>query len=119
MSLSHPLGLAATWLAADSGIQNKIFGSGTPTSINSNKEMEDITKIVKSLEESGLLLKGANEAIKNEAKEQKDGFLGMLLDPLNASLLEIMFQGVKLPWKCPVIFFACTICPGNNLERFW
>ena len=75
--------------------------------------MEDITKIVKSLEESGLLLKGANEAIKNE-----DGFLGMLLDPLNASLLEIMFQGVKLPWKCPVIFFACTICPGNNLERF-
>ena len=40
--------------------------------------MNDIMKIVKSLEESGLLIKGVSEIIKTEAKEQKGGFLGML-----------------------------------------
>ena len=49
--------------------------------------MNNIKKIVKSLEESGLLIKGVNKAIKNEAKEQKGGFLGMLLGTLGASLL--------------------------------
>ena len=49
--------------------------------------MEDITKIVKSLEDSGLLLEGVSETIQNEAKEQKGGFLGMLLGTLGASLL--------------------------------
>ena len=46
--------------------------------------MEDILKIVKSLEDSGLLLEGVCETIKNEAKEQKGGFLGMLLGTLGA-----------------------------------
>ena len=41
--------------------------------------MNDIMKIVKSLEESGLLIKGVSEAIKNEAKEQKGRFLEMFL----------------------------------------
>ena len=45
--------------------------------IISNEEMEDIMKIVKSLEESGLLIKGITETIKIEAKEQKGGFLSM------------------------------------------
>ena len=49
--------------------------------------MEDIIWIVKSLEDSGLLLKGVSEAIQNEAKEQKGGFLSMLLGTLGASLL--------------------------------
>ena len=49
--------------------------------------MDDFMKIVKSLEESGLLIKGVSKAIKNEAKEQKAGFLGMLLSTLGASLL--------------------------------
>ena len=49
--------------------------------------MEDIIKIVKSLEDSDLLLKGLSETIQNEAKEQKGGFLGMLLGTLDASLL--------------------------------
>ena len=44
-------------------------------------------KIVKSLEESGLLIKSASETIENEAKEQKGGFLGILLGTLSASLL--------------------------------
>ena len=44
-------------------------------------------KIVKLLEQSGLLIKGISEAIKNEAKEQKGGFLSMLLGTLAASML--------------------------------
>ena len=52
------------------------------TLIISNKEMKDIMKVVKSLEESGLLMKGASETIENEAKEQKDGFLGILFGTL-------------------------------------
>ena len=50
--------------------------------------MNGIRKIVTSLEKSGFLIKGISEAIKNETKEQKEGFLGMLLGTLGASLLE-------------------------------
>ena len=57
------------------------------TLIISNDEMDDILKIVKSLEDSGILLKGVSESIQNEAKEQKGGFLSMLLGTLGASLL--------------------------------
>ena len=57
----------------------KIFGSETTTLIISNDEMEDINKIVKSLENCGLLLNGVSETIQNEAKEQKGGFHSMLL----------------------------------------
>ena len=49
--------------------------------------MKDIIKIVKSLEDSGLLLKGVSKTIQNEAKEQKGGFLSMLLGKLGANLL--------------------------------
>ena len=49
--------------------------------------MKNIIRIVKSLEDSGLLLKGVSETIQNEAKEQKGGFFTMLLDTLGASLL--------------------------------
>ena len=52
----------------------------------SNEEMEDIMIIVKSLEDSGLLIKGVCETIKNEAKKQKGGFLSKLLGILGASL---------------------------------
>ena len=57
------------------------------TSIIPNEEMNDIMKIVKSFEESGLLIKGVSETIKNEAKEQKGRFLGILLGNLGANLL--------------------------------
>ena len=49
--------------------------------------MNDIMKTIKSFEESGLLIKSVSETNKNEAKEQKGGFLGMLLDILGASIL--------------------------------
>ena len=55
--------------------------------------MEYIMKIVKSLEDSGLLIKGVSETIKNEAKEQKGGFLGMLLGFLGASLIGNLLIG--------------------------
>ena len=73
------LGLTAAALVADAGIHEKILGSGnTATLIVSNNEMEDIIKIVKSLEDSGLLLKGVTETVQNEVKEQKGWFLRML-----------------------------------------
>ena len=57
------------------------------TLITSNDEIKDIIKIVKSLEYSGLLIKGVTETVRNEIKEQKRGFLSMLLGTLGASLL--------------------------------
>ena len=69
-----------------------MFGSGTMTLTILNKEMSGITKIVKSLEESGLLVKSVSETI-SEAKEQKGRFLGMVLGKLGASLLENLLTG--------------------------
>ena len=86
-----PLRLTAAASAADAGIHKKILGSGNDNNntilIISNDEMDDILKIVKSLEDSGVLLKGVSETIQNEAKEQRGGFLSMLLGTLGASLL--------------------------------
>ena len=78
-SVLTPLGLTATASATDAAIHKKMFRSGTTTLIMSNEKMNDIVKIVKSIEESGLLIKEVSETVKNEAKEQKGGFLGMLL----------------------------------------
>ena len=88
-SVLVPLGLTAAASAADAGIHKKILGSGhnNTTLIISNDEMDDILKIVKSLEDSGVLLKGFSETIQNEAKEQRGGFLGISLGTLGASLL--------------------------------
>ena len=61
--------------------------------IISNDEINDIIKIVKSLEDSGLLLKGVTETVQNEVKEQKGGFLSMLLGTLGASLLGNILTG--------------------------
>ena len=70
-----------------------MFGFGTTTLIISNEEINDIVKIVKSLEESGLLIKGVSETIKNKAKEQKGGFLNMLLGTLSVILSESLLTG--------------------------
>ena len=73
-----------------------MLGSGVTTLIISNDEMNDILKIVKSLENSGLLLKGVSETIQHEAKEQRGGFLSMLLGTLGASLLgDILSKGLS------------------------
>ena len=88
-----PLGITATAWAIDAGIQKKIHSSGTTTLIISNEEMNDIMKIVQILEDSNILLKGVTETIKNETKEQKGGFLIMLLGTLGASLLGNLLAG--------------------------
>ena len=83
-------------LAIDTGIQKKMHGSGHPSSTNlkiSNKEMNDLMKIVQALENSNILLKGVTRTIKNETKEQKMGFLSMLLGTLGASLLGNILAG--------------------------
>ena len=73
--------------APDVAIQKKIYESGTTALIISNEEMNDIMKIAKSLEESGLLIKCLSETIKNKTKEQKGRFLSILLGTLAASML--------------------------------
>ena len=70
----------------------KILGSGT-TLIISNDEMNDLIKIIKSLEDNGILIKGVRETFQNEIKEQKGGFLRMLLGRLGASLLGNLLTG--------------------------
>ena len=81
------LGLTAASSALDAGVQKKIYGSGKTTLVISNEEMNDIMKIVQVLEDSNILLKGVSKTIENETKEQKGGFLSMLLDTPGASLL--------------------------------
>ena len=89
-----PLGLTAAASAADTGIHKKILASGNnATLIISNKDIVDLIKIVKSLEDSDLLLKGVTESVQNEVKEQKEGFLSMLLGTLGASLLGNLLTG--------------------------
>ena len=73
-SILIPLGLSAAASATDAAIHKKMFGSGNTTLIISNKEMNDIINIIKSLEESELLIKGVSETIKNKAKQQKEDF---------------------------------------------
>ena len=91
-----PLGLTAAMSAIDGSIKKKMLGSGTTTLIISNDEMDGILKIVKSLENSGVLLKGVSETIQHEVKEQRGGFLGMLLGTLGASLLgDVLSKGLS------------------------
>ena len=92
-SVLIPLGLTATASAADAGIHKKILGLENTTLIVSNKDMDELIKIVKSLEDSGLLLKGVTESVQNEVKEQKEVFLSMLLGTVGASLLRNLLTG--------------------------
>ena len=70
-----------------------MLGSDTTTLLIFNEEMKDIMKNVKSLEQSGLLIKGVSETIKIEAKEQKGRFLTILLGTLGAILLGNLLTG--------------------------
>ena len=102
-SVLIPLGLTAAASSADAGIHKKILGSGKPplesASHNNtilmitNDEMKGIIRIVKSLEDSGLLLKTVSKTFQNQAKEQKGGFMSMLPVTLGASLLGNILAG--------------------------
>ena len=106
-SVSIPLGLSAVASATDAAIHKKMFGSGNTTLIISTEEMNDIIKIVKSLEESRLQIKGASETIKNKAKEQKGEFFGMFKGTLGASLIGNLLTGKR----------AVTTSPGQGTIR--
>ena len=82
--------------AIDGSIKKKMHGSGATTLIISNDKMDDLLKIVKSLEDSNVLLKGVSETIQHEAKEQRGVFLSMLLGTLGASLLgDVLSKGLS------------------------
>ena len=89
------LGLTAA-AATDAAFKKKILGSDLTTHIISNEEMDDIMKIVKSLKEFRLLIKGISETIQNKAKEQKGAFLSMFLGTLGASLLGYLLTGKEV-----------------------
>ena len=80
------LGLTAAMSAINGSIQKKFHGSGIKLIIE-QEDMNDIMKIIKALESSGILLKGVTKTIENETKEQRGRFLSMLLGTLGASLL--------------------------------
>ena len=115
-----PLGLTAAASAVDAGIRKKILGSGNTILIISNKDMKDHIKIVKFLEYSGLLLKGVTELVQNEVKEQKGGFLSMLLGTLGASLLGNLLTGKGVNKKGKGIHRAgegiVRAGEGNNMD---
>ena len=95
-----PLGLTAAMSGIDGSMQKKIHGSGATKGagvklIIEQEGMNDIIKIIKALENSGILLKGVSKTIKNETKEQRGGFLSMLLGTLGASLLGNLLIGGK------------------------
>ena len=103
-----PLGLTAAASGADAGIHKKILGSGNTTLIISNEEMNYIMKIIQAVEDSDILLKGVTKTIKNETKEQKGGFLSMLLGTLGASLLGNLLIGkgivrAGMVFLCPLL----------------
>ena len=85
----EPLGLTAAMSAIDGSIQKKIHGSGIKLII----EEEDMQDIIKELENSDISLKGVSKTIENEIKEQRGGFLSMLLVTLGASLLGNLLTG--------------------------
>ena len=89
-----PLGLTAAISAIDGTIQKKRHDSGVKLIIE-QEDMNDIMKIIEALENSGILLKGVTKTIENETKEQRGGFLGMLLGTLGASLLSNLLKGGK------------------------
>ena len=89
-----PLGITAAMSAIDGNIQKKMRGDRIKLMID-NEDMNDIMKIIKALEKSGILLSGIGKIIENEVKEQKGAFLSMLLGTLGASLLVNLLTGGK------------------------
>ena len=102
MKVAMPLGknvlaqldLTAAMFAIDGSIQKKMHGSGVKLIIE-QEDMNDVIKIIEALVNSGILLKGVTKTIENETKEQRGGFLSMLLCTLGASLLGNLLTGGK------------------------
>ena len=93
-SVLAPLRLTAAMSAIGGIIQKKVHGSGVKLIIE-QEDMNDIMKTIEALKNCGILLKGLFKTIENETKEQRGGFLGMLLGTLGASLLGNLLTGGK------------------------
>ena len=94
------LGFTAAASAADAGIHKKILGSGNHTTlIISNDDLKDFLKVVKLLENNGILLEEITKTVKNEVKEEKGGFLSILLSVHGSSLLTSMVTGKGIKEK--------------------
>ena len=88
------------------GVHKKKFHSSGVKLIIEKEDMNDIMKIIEVLENSGILLKGVTKTIENETKEQRGGFLSMLLGTLGASLLGNLLTGGK-----------GIVCAGKGIVR--
>ena len=107
-----PLGLKAAMSAIDGSMQKKIHGSAVKLIIE-QEDLNDIMKITEGLENSGILLKGVTKTIENETKEQRGGFLGMLLGTLGASLLGNLRYYESRRWNSACWRWNSTCRPGK------
>ena len=113
------VGVTAAASATDARINKKKLGSGCHTTlIISYDDMQDLLKIIKSLEDSGIILDGITKAIKDEVKEQKGGFLSMLLCTLGASLLGDLLTK-NLSDRGVIRAGEGTIRAGYGSKKFW
>ena len=117
-SVLIPLRLTAVPSAADAGMHKKILGSLKTTLIISNDEIEEITKKVKSLKDSGLFSKGVSETFQNEAKQQTRRFLSTLLGTLGASLLGNMLAARGINRTGERIIRAVYGSKGSSIKVF-
>ena len=105
-SVSIPLKLAQAASTTDSAIQKNIFGSGMTTMIISNKEINDIMKIIKSLKQAGLLKKRVSNTDENKTKAQKDAILEMSLGTLSVTLLRSLLTSKRVIRACGSVIRA-------------
>ena len=94
-----------------------MLGYGATIWIISNEKINDVMKISKYLEESSLLIKDVSKTIKNEAKEQKEGFLGMLLVILGASVFGYPLTG-KVTITAGEDALRAGLMPPHSLTNF-
>ena len=113
-SVVIPLRLTGAASATDAAIHKKMFGLSINSFIISNEETNDFIKIVKSFKGFGILTKGVIETIKNEAKEEKAGFLSNLLHTVEASFTENLLISKRL---MRAVEWAISMSEGQGTIR--
>ena len=113
-SVVIPLRLTGAASATDAAIHKKMFGLGINSFIISNEETNDFIKIVKSFKGFGILTKGVIETIKNEAKEEKAGFLSNLLHTVETSFTENLLISKRL---MRAVEWAISMSEGQGTIR--